>query len=269
MVRRQFLRQGVLSKTVNLGEQVVHYYEYVPKRFEETVVLIHGLGTSSSTWVNILPHLGNFRVLAPDLPGFGFSPAPPGVPTLKHYAQFVKQFVDHIGLRTFTLLGHSMGGWITMRYTLAHRDRVHHLILINTAGIYYQGVAQLREAFTIRSARDTKALLDLIWVRYPWYFRPFTPFIFEDLVKRKVPEIVQSVQEQDFMNAELARFTMPVSVIWGTGDKLIGSAALQILSEKLPARRVYTIPESGHVPQLQAPAKLLEILQLALRELRE
>jgi pimeloyl-ACP methyl ester carboxylesterase len=266
MIRRQLLRQGVESKRISLNGQPVHYFELVPEKASGVLVMVHGLGTSASTWVNILPYIGRYRILAPDLPGFGLTPAPDTVPTIDEYVQFLEDFVHTVIKEPVALLGHSMGGWITMKYALAHRDRVQHLLLINPAGIYYQGVDKLRDAFILRSTKDTAALLDLIWVRYPWYFRPFTPFIYEDLVGRKVPEIVSGVREKDFVNADLGRMTIPVSVIWGLGDKLISPEALRILEEKLPARRIYTILESGHVPQLQNPGELLAILRKALHE---
>jgi pimeloyl-ACP methyl ester carboxylesterase len=266
VVRRQLRRQGVESKQILLNGQSFHYNELSPENPIGVLVLIHGLGTSSSTWVNILPHIGRYRILAPDLPGFGLSPAPETVPTIDRYVTMMENFLDAVVKGSFSLLGHSMGGWITMKYALAHRDRVNHLLLVNTAGIYYQGVDKLRDAFILRSTKDTRALLDLIWVKYPWYFRPFTPFIFEDLVSRNVPEIVSSVREEDFVNSDLHRMTMPVSVIWGLGDRLISPEALKILEEKLPARRIYTIPGCGHVPQLQAPGKLLSILHKVLHE---
>src|SRR3972149_4285977 len=266
VIRRQLIRRGIESKRILLKGQTFHYYELVPDKPSGVLILIHGLGSSASTWFNIFPHIGRYRILAPDLPGFGLSPAPNTVPTIDQYVHFVEDFVDGVVKEPFALLGHSMGGWITMKYALAHRDRVRHLLLINPAGVYYQGVDKLRDAFILRSTKDTRALLDLIWVRYPWYFRPFTPFVFEDLVSRKVPEIVSSVREEDFVNADLDRMTMPVSVIWGLGDRLIPPIALRILEEKLPARRIYTIRDSGHVPQLQAPGELLTILHKALHE---
>ena len=266
VIRRQILRHGFKSKQVLLNGQSFHYYERAPDNPLGVLVLIHGLGTSASTWINVFPHLGRYHVFAPDLPGFGLSPPLDRVPTIDRYVQFVEDFAEAAVRGPFALLGHSMGGWITMKYTLAHKERVKHLLLINTAGIYYQGVDKLRDAFILHSTRDTRALLDLIWVRYPWYFRPFTPFVFEDLVRRKVPEIVSSVREADFVNADLGRMTMPVSVIWGLGDKLISAEALRVLEEKLPARKIYTIRESGHIPQLQTPGELVAILHKALYE---
>lgn len=265
VVRRQFLRQGVQSKRLPLRHGVLHYYEASPSQPESTLILIHGLGTSASTWVNILPALGKrYRVLAPDLPGFGLSSPFGGTPTLDDYSGSLASFLDAVAPESLALLGHSMGGWITMKYALSHRTRIGHLILMNTAGVYYNGVDELRELFSLHSARDTRRLLDRIWVKYPWYFRPFTPFIYADLVRRRVPDIVCNVGEGDFMNADLPRLTMRVSVIWGGKEELIGRETLKILEERLPARKLYVIPESGHVPQLQTPGKLLETLDAIL-----
>jgi pimeloyl-ACP methyl ester carboxylesterase len=267
IVRRRLLRQGVQSKTLRLGHGVLHYYEIAPPASTTTLILVHGLGTSASTWVHVLPTLGrNMRVLAPDLPGFGLSSPLPGVPKLEDYVTSLEEFMDSLVKGSCIVLGHSMGGWITMKLALANRGRISHLVLMNTAGIYYRGVDELRELFSLHSSKDTRKLLDRIWVRYPWYFRPFTPFIYEDLVQRKVPEIVRNVQERDFMNADLARLTMKVSVIWGGRDGLIARETLQVLDEKLPARRLYMIEESGHVPQLQTPEKLLETLDAVFKE---
>ena len=266
IVARQFRRHGILRRRAVLGSGPLHYYELLPERPEGTLVLVHGLGTSSSTWVNILPHLQRLHVLAPDLPGFGFSPGLPGVPTIGDYVEVFEEFVNAVVRGPFKLLGHSMGGWVTMRYAVKHRDRINHLILVNTAGVYHSGVDSLRDAFILHSTKDTRKLLDRIWVHYPWYFRPFTPLVFEDLVSRKVPQIVAGVKETDFVNSDLSKLTMPVSVIWGMGDRLISSDALRILEERLPARRVYTIQNSGHVPQLQAPGEFLSILEKVLHD---
>lgn len=267
MVRRQLIRQGIQSRQIPLGHGMLHYYEASPQAPRSTIVLIHGLGTSASTWVNVLPALAStHRVLAPDLPGFGLSSPMDGIPTLEDFADFTERFVDHVAPDSFVLLGHSLGGWITMKYAVKHRPRVNHLILMDTAGIYYRGVDELRDLFILRSSRDTRKLLNRIWGVYPWYFRLFTSFIHEDLLRRNVPQIVQSVREPDFMNAHLQYLTMRVSVIWGGRDRLIPMDTVRILEEKLPARDIHILEEAAHVPQLQTPGLLVSTLNTILQE---
>jgi pimeloyl-ACP methyl ester carboxylesterase len=153
-----------------------------------------------------------------------------------------------------------------MRYALKNPRRVEHLILVNTAGIYYQGAEQLVALFDLRSTKDTNRLLDRLWMHYPWYFRLFTPFIFEDMVKRKVPEIVRGIRETDIVDTELSRLYMPVSIIWGRGDGLLPIDTVKTLSDRLPARTIHFIEKCGHVPQLEASSAFLEVLRKVLSE---
>lgn len=269
IVRKGLKRQGIASRRIPISGTSMHYYEARPDRPRETLVLIHGLGTSASTWTNILPALAaEYHLIAPDLPGFGLSVPRDNVPvrTIDGFVDVLEHFIEETVGGNFTLLGHSLGGWFTVKYALKHPQRVDHLILVNTAGIYYQGVEELVDLFDIRSTKDTNRLLDRIWKHYPWYFRLFTPFVFEDLVSRKVPEIVKAIEERDFVNADLSGLHMPVSVIWGKGDQLISPESIAILADRLPARTIHLIEESGHVPQLEAPDKFLMILRKVLAD---
>jgi pimeloyl-ACP methyl ester carboxylesterase len=270
IVRKNLIARGIASKRVDLGSVSMHYYEAAPAHPRDTVVLVHGLGTSASTWAHILPALSEkYRVLAPDLPGFGFStPFPqPLTRPIETYANALGEFLGTIlPGKSFALAGHSLGGWLTAKHALKHPRQVHHLILINTAGIYHQGAEKLVDLFDIRSTKDTNKLLDRLWMNYPWYFRLFTPFIFEDMVRRKVPDIVKGIQESDFVDSELETLHMPVSVIWGKGDALLPYETVRTLSERLQARTIHIIEQSGHVPQLEATGEFLTILEKVLDE---
>ncbi|MEX1139843.1 MAG: alpha/beta hydrolase [Bacteroidota bacterium] len=269
LVRKSLKSQGIASKSVSVSGTTMHYYEACPKNPRETLVLVHGLGTSASTWTHTLPDLSrDYHVIAPDLPGFGLSIPKDGFPvhTIDEYAAILEQFIEETVEGSFVLLGHSLGGWLTMKYALKHPQRVDHLILVNTAGVYFQGAEMLVDLFDIRSTKETNRLLDRIWKRYPWYFRFFTPFVFEDLVRRKVPQIVKAVQERDFVNADLPGLHLPVSVIWGMADRLLSPETLSILAERLPTRTIHTIEESGHVPQLEAPAEFLATVRKILSD---
>jgi pimeloyl-ACP methyl ester carboxylesterase len=269
LVRKKLISQGISSNRVSISGTSIYYYEAGPDHPRDTLVLVHGLGTSSSTWAQALPELAReYHVIALDLPGFGFSLPNDGfaVYSINQYVAMLKEFLDKVLTGGFVLLGHSLGGWITMKYALNQPQRVHHLILVNTAGVYYQGAEALLELFDIRSTKDTNRLLDRIWKRYPWYFKLFTPFVFEDLMRRKVPQIVRGVQESDFVNADLPRLHMPVSVIWGKGDQLLSFDTVTTLGERLPARTIHFIEDSGHVPQLEAPREFMAVVWKILRE---
>ena len=99
----------------------------------ETVVLLHAGGTSSTHWRKIVPYLqGRFRVIAPDLIGFGETESWSGERELTHddQADLVIGMLDHAGAGAVHLVGHSYGGAVATRMALRYPERVGSLLLI-------------------------------------------------------------------------------------------------------------------------------------------
>jgi pimeloyl-ACP methyl ester carboxylesterase len=269
LVRSAFWRLGMESRSIELESCVLHYFEYPHPTPRGTIVLVHGLGTSSSTWLKILPILiKNHRVIALDLPGFGFSDLKPGKSfcTMSEHRAALSTLVEHVTQSPFTLVGQSFGGWLSVRYAAEHPRRITRLILINTAGIYYRGVEDLRELFAIETTADMRRLLDALWYRYPWYFKPFTTAIFRDLSQRNISDIVASIDAKDFLVEELAQLRLPVSVIWGKDDNVISSASVDVIKKFVPGSNVYLISRCGHVPQLERPEEVKRIFTSILTQ---
>ncbi|MEX0736735.1 MAG: alpha/beta hydrolase [Bacteroidota bacterium] len=262
-VRSRYRRSGIQSKYCPAGSSIVHYYEYAHQDPRATVVLLHGLGTSSSTWAKVLPKLTrDYRVVAVDLAGFGFSRITSGKTyfTIGEQVEMFSQFVDALSLSSFRLIGQSFGGWIAARYAVGNQDRVEQLVLINNAGIYYKGVERVRELFTINSPRDVNRLTDAMWHRYPWYYRLLAPFILADMARRSVKDIIASIEDRDFLVEELTSLRMPVSVIWGERDKLLSKESVQTMQRIVPRLETHYLSRAGHVPQLECPGEFTKIL---------
>jgi pimeloyl-ACP methyl ester carboxylesterase len=207
-VRSQFRSLGFESKTLTTSVSSIHYLVREHSSSKGTIVLVHGLGTSSSTWVRMLPHLNvSHRIVAVDLPGFGFSTANParGFCTLNEHLQALAELIAAESQTPVILVGQSLGGWLCCRYALRSLDRVEHLVLIDAAGIYYPGVEKLRDLFTLTTVSDAQRLLKALWYRYPWYFKPFAGSIYRELGSRKMNELVSSIEAKDFLGEELAR----------------------------------------------------------------
>ncbi|HIF93882.1 MAG: alpha/beta hydrolase [Myxococcales bacterium] len=100
------------------------------------LVLIHGFTGHRDDFVEVIPGLAQKRrVLVPDLRGHGDSEATPG-PYGWGFEQMVKDLVDwldHLGIERCDLFGHSMGGMLTLRFALAHPERIRSLIFMCTA----------------------------------------------------------------------------------------------------------------------------------------
>ena len=268
-VRRRYHRLGFKDGFIPSNRFSIHFYERRGSSGTNTLFLIHGLGTSSSTWVRTLPSLGpEWNVLAIDLPGFGFSKINSGPPfaTLPEHDAAISSLVNEKLEGSFILLGHSLGGWLAGRFALRQPRRVKHLILVDSAGVLCDDTYDQGKAFMVQSRRDLKKLLDKLWLSYPWYFRPFYPAVLHDLRQRHVADFVRSIQERDFLNEDLPKLSPHLTVIWGRQDRLISIGSIDIIRNAVPGLEAHVIEQCGHVPQLENPTAFVSLLQKILEE---
>ena len=107
---------------------------------DETVMLIHGSGpgvTSYANWRLVIPALATkFRVVAPDMVGFGFSERPEKIDySLQTWADQVVGLMDTLGIEKTSLVGNSFGGAIALRIATQHPDRIDKLVLMGSMGV--------------------------------------------------------------------------------------------------------------------------------------
>jgi pimeloyl-ACP methyl ester carboxylesterase len=267
LIRYSFHRHGFQSCYLQLDSSRLHYLQRQCPQASKRLVLIHGLGTSSSSWIKILPSLSkSYTISCLDLPGYGFSKITSGDPffSLTQLDCAVEQFIQRTQRLPIILIGHSLGGWLAARAALNHPESVEHLILINNAGIQYPGVGQQADLFDLLTLDDARQLLHHIWSHYPWYFNPFTSSIFQSLKKKHVSDFVRSIREEDFLNQKISALPMPVDVIWGNEDRLISKESVNIMKKLLPDLSAHSIPQCGHVPQLEKPHQVSLLLNQIL-----
>lgn len=102
----------------------------------EAVVLLHGFCGSSAYWEYIIPELErDYRVLAPDLRGHGDSAVSVGTYSMDLFAEDIKQMLDAPDISEATLLGHSLGGYVTLAFAEKYSDRLKAFGLIHSTGL--------------------------------------------------------------------------------------------------------------------------------------
>jgi pimeloyl-ACP methyl ester carboxylesterase len=102
---------------------------------KETIIFIHGLGSYLPAWDRIIPELSKkYRCIAVDLPGYGKSSKDPHSGLMSFYADVINEFADSLHIENFSLAGHSMGGQISIVYSLSWPERINNLILFAPAG---------------------------------------------------------------------------------------------------------------------------------------
>lgn len=240
----------------------------------EPVVLLHGFCCSSFSWRHVLPGLSRrYRVIAPDLPGFGYSerPAEPGAYGFPGLERAVLGLLDRLELEPCHLVGHSFGGALALWLAERHPDRVRSLTLVATALPELtvekrQGWARFRllNRFLLRS----RLLL-------PEMVRRALEASCHD-TGRVTPELVEAYRERLLVEGledayfgflapidevpppvALEAIEAPVLVVWGDADRIIPvERALQHLP-RLRRSRMVVLERCGHLPMEERPEAFL------------
>ena len=120
--------------TLNLEPGLTLHYSDLNPDGTPIVILLHGLGATGDSWQLQFPALieSGFRILAPDMRGFGKSTYPEGHNNPRIMAEDVANFLNRLDVTSVYVVGISMGGTIALQFTLDHPSMVDSLLLVNT-----------------------------------------------------------------------------------------------------------------------------------------
>ena len=262
LLRLRLLLSGAAERTVDLNGLPLRYFESGagPRDGEApaaTLVLIHGLGDSAETWARTLPALArDYRVLAPDLAGFGRTPIPPEGMRFSVLTAYLARFLDAVAPGPVALAGNSLGGAVAMRYAAAHPDRVTRLFLLNSAGWPGATPAAL-EPTTRELARELVEIAAGPGRRLP-------RFVLDDLIRQArdpARRAYLASPERTDVSADLPRIAAPTTLIWGERDRLIPLANGQRLRDAIRDAELIVLPGIAHGPQSEAPRAVVSIIR--------
>jgi pimeloyl-ACP methyl ester carboxylesterase len=248
------------------------FYVLAGPRGASSLVFIHGLGGSSSTWQTVLGAFADtHRILAFDLPGHGQSDV--GDPVAVDYsiaglAQVVTELVRIFGLSPATLVGHSLGGAVAIAVALADPDVVTRLVLVDSAGLGDDINPRVVELVTGEpSAGAARDLLGLFFhderfvldsgvdEYYQAWSRPGA-----DVAARAVASHAFEASSQRAA-PQLTHLTQPVLVVWGGEDRVIPASHANTAEAVIPIATVVVIPRAGHAPQIEAAQAFTSIVE--------
>lgn len=231
------------------------------------IVLVHALGINLTEWEAIAPALARHtRVIGLDLPGCGRSAKPRARYSLKIMSQAVLGLLDYLGVRRAILVGHSYGGLVCTDVTLNHPDRVAGLCLMNASGfsrwpkLFHLLAPAVFEPRVMAPViqRGVRLVLDGIFSTKNEHTERFIRSVLERPDPRFAWDFAYYAQPmvRDLMSNVLDRIDelrLPVLVIWGTDDKLLRYRDVGSWVRRLRDARLVTIPNCGHMPNLEHP----------------
>lgn len=244
--------------------EAVHYVEQ-GRGFP--VVLVHGFGGSTFSYRYTLPALAKrFRVLAIDLPGFGYSGRSKfGEYSQSGWAALLHEFIERQGIHRAVLVGHSLGGAVVQRLAAAHPELAERLVLVSSvsAGEPPAGAAVRPYMPLVRAVQALLAVRPGL-VRSMARRIVYDPqFVTDDIMSAylrpsRVPGSAAAFRNM-MLNLrregpiDLATIHAPTLLIWGERDRTVKSAVAERLHRMLAGSRLEIVPRAGHLPLEERP----------------
>lgn len=244
------------------------------------IVFVHGISGSWQNWLENLPHFArNHRAIALDLPGFGSSPMPSWPIDMPAYGRLLHDFCEKLGIgNDATLVGNSMGGLVAAEAVLAEPSRFNRLVLVSAAGFINTWLPHQRGKATSHAwntfgrpfgaaarffvtHRRARWLMFRFVIRYP--DRLSKELLWEQMASG-VPcpgfaDALDAVVEYDARD-RLEEIQIPTMIVWGFEDWVISAAAALSYHRRIPESRLEIFEHTGHVPQMERPARFNAVL---------
>lgn len=229
------------------------------------LLILHGWGIDSSlNWVKIQKILAiqGYKVILPDFPGFGKSADPPKAWGVLDYAEWLKGLTDSLKIKKFSILAHSFGGRVAVKFISKNPKKIEKLILCAPAGIKPKpdleakivfGLVKLGNIiFKIKQAGKLKNGTRKVFYAFLGY---------KDYVKAKgvMKKTIKEVISEDLTPC-FSKVDAKTLIIWGKRDKVVPLEYAHIFKEKIKDSQLEILPKAGHSPQIDNPEKLLEVI---------
>lgn len=244
-----------------------------------TVVFLHGTPSHSVIWREVLPRVraAGYGVLAYDQLGYGYSERPAAADTsTAAQTELLAGLLDRLGIDSCVLIGHDLGGAITQRFAVQHRDRLSRAMLLNTVSYdswpsetWRAIIRSSLDDYTAMSRHDFEDMMTrqlrmtvyepgtmsgevlesyLAVHRGPLGIRSFFEHQVRHYDSRYTAEIVPHLGEID----------VPVRLLWGTEDRWQPIGYGHRLAGDIPGARLIGIPRAGHFVTEDAPHRVGE-----------
>lgn len=245
------------------------------------IVFLHGMAGSARYWktlINQLP-LNKNRIICIDLLGFGLSPKPNNINySYSDHITAVQGLLNELGLKEFTLVGHSMGALLALRLATKTQLKIQKLILVNMP--YYENPIVAREAITHNSlvwrvilyGKSSHFICSLWCSRLRLFSKHLAPIYLSYLPKEAAQDSLlhtwksydgslRNIIEHQTVKRDLESLSIPVEVMYGSNDpSYIDFMRLKETLTISPNCKLEVVDNAGHHVPITNPEKLISLL---------
>jgi len=264
------------------NHNIIRYLAYGPENSDKTLILLHGLGASAERWSSVIPTLlssprtKGYRIIIPDIIGFGYSEKPAADYTIDFLIDdFLTPFLEKLHISNASIVGSSFGGHLATEFAIRFSDRVEKLILVSPAGMMRDSNSTLQRY--VEAACEPK---------YQRVYEAFREMVYD-------PSIVTQGMVMDFINImklpnalhafmstlynlkyapdlrnRLYNITAPSLIVWGDNDRMIPLQGYAHQFNGIPNtiinKLLIVIKECGHLVSLERPDMLGKTIAVCL-----
>lgn len=241
------------------------------------IVLLHGFPLDHGMWRAQKDALvaAGFRVLVPDLRGFGKAPVGRAQPRMAEYAADVLRMLDRAGIRRFGLVGFSMGGYVAFEVLRQATPRVAGLALVDTRAEPDPEEAKAGRVASAERARK-EGVGFLAEGMLPKMLTPAAPADARDAVARMMlatpPEgaaqALLAMKDRPDSRGLLPEVRAPTVVVVGDQDPITPPEAAQAMATAIPGARLVVVPGAAHLAPVERPEEVSRALVEWARHLK-
>ena len=214
-------------------------------------LILHGWGSNSDKWISVaeqiskgVPASGSFKVIVPDLPGFGKSDTLSIPWNTNKYIGWIEQFVKELNLGDFYLMGHSFGGALASKMAVKHPQEIKKLFLVSAA--------------CVRKKTSKKTFFKKVSkIVNLFYFLPYYNFfrkaVYKFIIRKSDYVYVEGVMRETYLNViaedlsfHLPFIKVPTVIIWGDKDEFTPLKEGDFMAKQIKNSKLIIIPGAGH-----------------------
>ena len=240
----------------------IRYLDYnnFNSKKRENLLLLHGIGASAERWANIIPFFyEHFRIIVPDIIGFGYSDKPTVEYNIPFFVKFLEDFMNSLGVKKAIIGGSSFGGLVAAEFAIKNTNMVNKLMLVSPAGTMKTSTKTLEE-YILASLYPTHENVWRAFINMAFDPCTVTEQTIEEFIDRmKLPNAkyafmstMQGIRNTMNLSSRLNKIISPTIIVWGEQDEMI---PLKYAEEyrNIPNSNLQVIPKCGHTPFTEQP----------------
>ena len=280
LIRGEFARQriaaGLARTSVEAaGHRWAYAYRDADRADAPTIVMVHGFTGSKENWYPLAKALGGqYRLLIPDLPGWGESERKPdAVYGFSQQAANVDAFIRALSPgKPVILLGHSMGGGIAAMAAARYPADIAGVGLLDAAGVRFRDnqfgldVLAGKNPFGVEDAASLQRYIDIVfhddkakpWLPWPASSALINRRIADAEFERGVLDRIGRSEESLLPGEEAADIRQPALLLWCKQDAVIDASALDLYAQRIPHARKVLLDGCGHMSLMERPREVAD-----------